>query len=182
MRLVDCRTSQSGREIFPSVCGWLATVLIRLHPFREMVLNSAAGFFEERGLRKLRHRRGFLWLALFALAAQFALTLGHVHISGEEKVPLVAAEIASKLFGKQACADPDHAHEHDGKHHHHHRHPADCQLCLAIAIAGSGIAPLLVLIARLDPPQAADAWTEPDDLSRPRTFIATVRARAPPLG
>lgn len=132
-------------------------------------------------MKQLRQRRGFLWLAFCAFAAQFVLSLGHMHSRGDAHGTSLVEHIVASFAGTHDCDDPRHAHEHGHKHKHKHHRGLDCQLCVAIAVAGSGVAPQVLLIARLDPVPVAPSWRDNDTSARPRIPAATFQARAPPV-
>ena len=114
------------------------------------------------------------YLALFALAFQFAVSFGHVHL--ERVVPLAAG--ASALAGTQPSADDRNAPSKPAGH----ERPADdhCPICTLIHLAGALVPaempslPLPTVVGRLRLEVAAEF-----DLAASQG--ALFRARAPPI-
>ena len=114
------------------------------------------------------------YLALFALAFQFAVSFGHVHL--ERVAPLAAG--ASALAGAQPSADDRNAPSNPAGR----EHPADdhCPICTLIHLAGALVPaempslPLPTAVGRLRLELAAEF-----DLTA--SHAALFRARAPPI-
>jgi hypothetical protein len=124
----------------------------------------------EMKMRFFRHRRGFVCLALVALATQFYLSLGHTHASGV--FPRDAqASIACRTFmpvGLEKPCPPRHSDEHD------------CPICWTAGIAGTLVLPeqpaLAVPVSQSEPLKLRPA-AEP----LPVKAAAPFHARGPPL-
>ena len=110
------------------------------------------------------------WLALIALAINFALAFGHVHAldGGESAHPLVLA---------LGAGDSGQSQDHPANH------PDDylCPICMAVAIMGNALAstppaalPIELAEVRIDRP--VDHM-----LSAPRSPRASFQSRAPPI-
>jgi hypothetical protein len=109
-------------------------------------------------------------LALFALAVNFALAFGHLHLedlSGGKASPVILLSAIS--------------HHHDRQNDKHDGHPDDlCPICAAQAALGTGLAaPAPMLPVNL-------AYVELDPISDPGLRIpqrprAAFRSRGPPL-
>jgi hypothetical protein len=119
-------------------------------------------------LKKLRHRQGLRWLALFALAVQFVLSLGHIHLPGGEVTGLVFAQPDQCPTQLQSC-QPSHQDE----------DPDACPICLATALVGSSVIPQP---PTLPSPDMLAGTIEPEHFAQslPYAFTAKFRARAPP--
>src|SRR5262249_29709939 len=115
------------------------------------------------------------YLALFALAFQFAVSFGHVHL--EHFTPPSAAMAASTLAGAQRSGDDRNAPSNPAGR----EHPADdhCPICTLIHLAGALVPaempslPLPTVFGRLRLELAAEF-----DLTA--SHAALFRARAPP--
>jgi hypothetical protein len=109
------------------------------------------------------------WLALVALAINFALAFGHVHAldgAGSERPLIVALATGDSSQSQNRPAD----------------HHADylCPICMAVAIIGSALAPTPPAL----PIEFAEARIDrPIDqlLSAPRSPHAGFQSRGPPL-
>lgn len=106
------------------------------------------------------------WLALFALALQFAVSFGHIH-----------AEDFASASARTAAAQTSGALTRPGGHHDtNHPH---CAICAVVHLAGTLLAPAppvlalpaALLVARLDAPRPQTCAVAP---------AASFHARAPP--
>jgi hypothetical protein len=77
-------------------------------------------------MRFFRRERRIAWVGLFALAAQFTLSFGHVHIHSVQRAAHAAVS-SSCVPGTHGC--PSHDDE------------AHCSICWTISIAGSSVVP-----------------------------------------
>ena len=111
------------------------------------------------------------WLALLALAVNFALTFGHVHaLDGHDtERPLILAI---------AVGDGGQSQGHPSDHHADY----DCPICIAVAMVGTALAstppaalPIELAEVRID--RAIDHQR----LSAPQSPRASFQSRAPPI-
>jgi hypothetical protein len=119
-----------------------------------------------------RTNRGVVvWLALFALACQFALSFGHIHI-GKSGAGL-AAQVAAQATGPAADAPSPPQKKPVGF--------ADdfCAVCANISLAGALILPILAYILAPDVLTRPSGW--PSAAREPASFgRRPFSARGPP--
>jgi DUF2946 family protein len=108
-------------------------------------------------------------LALFALALQFTLAFGHIHLRDFAGIPGVAVAQA------QASSDqsPGHNDSHQSPDHY-------CLVCATVSLAGTLVMPALVALPLPEISAAAQHWYV-HSASLGRIAHAYFNARAPPL-
>ncbi len=124
-----------------------------------------------------RHIRTGTHLALIALALQFVLALGHVHLPERLSHASAHAEMAVDAVGQALAAPAGDALP--GDHHHHHS-PADyCMLCAVATQAQAMLAS--TGLALPTPPLAAETVVTASYDSQAPPRAAAFNRRAPPL-
>jgi hypothetical protein len=108
-------------------------------------------------------------LALFALALQFTLAFGHIHLRDFAGIPGVAVAQA------QASSDQSPGHNDADQSADHY-----CLVCATVSLAGTLVMPALVALPLPELSGAAQHWYV-HSASLGRTAHAHFRARAPPL-
>ena len=120
---------------------------------------------------QLRQRHAIAWLALVALAMQFALSLGHVHdIFAARGGQTTIFASSSCDTGKVLSCDPG-LPAHDDN---------SCFVCWLLSFAGSTVPPALVVL--FVPSLLAGLWYRSRAATlQNRAKASPFRARAPPI-
>jgi hypothetical protein len=82
-------------------------------------------------------RRGAVWLALFALACQFAVAFGHVHLGSFSGGPVAGANSIRAIEHPPAGPHPPRQHP---------NRPDFCAICVNFALTGTLVAPASPLV------------------------------------
>jgi hypothetical protein len=118
-------------------------------------------------MRFFRRHRSFIWLGLFALCTQLALSFGHVHLNAVKHYADAAASSACGAKTQSPCPAQDDDEDH-------------CAICWTISIAGTLVVPAAPVV---DLPPRERMRVEPLLAVRSLRGTETVhfQARAPPL-